>query len=503
MPRRNQQQSSPFIHRVFLPNLRSTLLALAVLAISFGSWLETNDSFDDNCSMKDNFSIQKVTLLRNLSDDSFSPDVVTFGLWKHCFIYALNCTCTPSSLTYEPDTSIILEAAIGNHTAIPITDNDQSYWRVIPFALATVLGAIAFILGVVANRLENEKLQWCNVGLVIGTTILLVIGSGYTFHQYSLGIQNACQQLDHPYCLHIDYGTEFIVLVIGIGLIGLALLLWIYAPFSTKKQKREKQEQENESTDEYYSTMGVGTSQKLKKKGTSSNTTMSSRPTSDVLEPWRDVALFDEKLRSDTSYRPIQDDNYSSYDDYNNTNNTSANIVNNGPLPPPPSNSNRYRQRQSIQDSYYDYSHEQQKQRHQRHQHYNRRSSGEEILQPPSRPFVSSQRRSSHGSGNTFGANNMLRNSRGSSIMMEENDYYYSSGGDSDGNHSPIIPSSSRRRSSSAMSPYPSNNNYPRSQSPYSRPGTAPVGTNTTTHPLNRKVITDQRISAYLQQQQQ
>ena len=101
MPRRNQQQSSPFIHRVFLPGLRSTLLVLAVLAISFGSWLETNDSID-SCSVRENLALQKVTLLRNISSDAFSPDTVTFGLWKHCFIYALNCTCTPASLTYKP-----------------------------------------------------------------------------------------------------------------------------------------------------------------------------------------------------------------------------------------------------------------------------------------------------------------------------------------------------------------------------------------------------------------
>ncbi|KAI9249709.1 hypothetical protein BDA99DRAFT_608580 [Phascolomyces articulosus] len=496
MRRHSQQPPSPFLHRVFLPSLRSTLLALAVLAIGFGSWLETNDSIDD-CSVRNHLALSKVSLYRNLTSDTLSPDTVTFGLWKHCFIYALNCTCTPTRLTYEPDVPTVLEAAISNTTTIP-TSHDTSYWRVIPFALATALGGIAFIVGVIVHRLENRKLQWCNAGLVFAATITLIIGFGYTYHQYTSIIQHACDQLDH-HCVAIHHGTEFIVLVIGIILIGLSLFLWAYAPPQSLLQEQHQNGYDGYATSPHYHPSNNSNSnnynnnknQRLSSSSPSSDHRRHTH-TSDVLEPWREVALFDEKLRSDASYRPI-------YDDYNSSSSpTTPTHMVGGPLPPPPSTSNRYRRRQSN-DHVMNYSH---------HPSYQQQQSMEgEILQPPSKPFVSSPRRASHGSGNTFGANNMLRNSRGSSIMLEDNEYYYSSGTSSDGNHSPTH--TSYRRSSSAMSPnYPTsnhphnnnNNHRQRSQSPYSRPGTAPP---TTTHPLNRKVITDQRISAYLQQQQQ
>ncbi|KAI8139018.1 hypothetical protein BJV82DRAFT_564646 [Fennellomyces sp. T-0311] len=422
MPQSNQ---SPFLHQVFLPGLRSTLLALAVLAIGFGSWLETTDSID-SCSFRNSLALQKVSLLRNLSSDSISPDTVAFGLWKHCYIYTLNCTCTSSRLTYDLDAPTILEAAISNNTEIPHT-NEISYWRVVPLAMATALGGIAFIFGVIVHRLDSRKLQWINAGIVLATTVLVAIGFGYTYHQYSTGIRNACDQLGN-HCTTIHNGVEFIVLVAGLALIGVSVFLWAYAPV----QHDDSPQEQGEYSKGYDSSFG-------RRRETS---------TSDVLEPWRDATLFDDKWRD---YRPIEDH---AMEDYNV-----------GPLPPPPSNRNH---RRSSHNNYY-----------------------EEELVPPSRPFVSSARRASHGSGNTFGANNMLRNSRTSSVTMDDHEYYYSS----DGSGSPTR--STRRRSSNPMSPHPPTSRR-RSNSPYARGDAA---TPASTHPLNRKVITDKRISEYLHQQ--
>ncbi|KAI9488165.1 hypothetical protein BDB00DRAFT_849557 [Zychaea mexicana] len=508
MPRRSPE-SSPFLLYVFLPGLRSTLLAFAVLAIGFGSWLETTDSVD-NCAFRSNLALQKVSLLRNLSSDTLSPDIVTFGLWKHCFIYALNCTCAPARLTYEPEFSTILEAAIGNHTAIPLSDDQTSLWRVVPLAIGTAFAGVAFIYGLVIHRLvycnknKNDTettttrkqliLQWSNAGIILVTTILVAIGFGYSYQQYSSGIRSACDQLDNSYCTAVHSGVEFTVLIVGIVLAGLSLLLWAYVP------RPHNQQQQQQRTSGYYN----ASSSSIQKGGGGGGYDSSyvgdnhrrNTPTLDVLEPWRDVALFDDKVRTVTNnnnnnnaYRPIEDHALDDYDG-------NGGVVG-GPLPPPPSN-----RRRSTQTHYHHHPPPPQNNHHPYYQ-------GREDLQPPSRPYVSSPRRASHGSGNTFGANNMLRHSRGSSMMMEENDYYYSSGADSDGNHSPTRPSS-RRRSSSAMSPHPHSPRR-RSQSPYSRPGTAPLPTTTTNssgsptqhhhHPLNQKVITDQRISAYLQQQ--
>lgn len=100
MLKKRESISSPFLHRVFLPGLRNLLVFFAVLAIGFGSWLETNDAIDD-CSARAKISLLQVNMLRNISSNEVVPDTVSLGLWRHCFGYALNCTCTSHKLTYK------------------------------------------------------------------------------------------------------------------------------------------------------------------------------------------------------------------------------------------------------------------------------------------------------------------------------------------------------------------------------------------------------------------
>jgi hypothetical protein len=98
---RKQSPYGPFVERVILPSARIGALFLAVLAIGLGSWLETNDTIGD-CSFKSSMSMHQVLLYRNISSNLTTPDSVSFGLWKHCYMYALNCSCTPASLKYQP-----------------------------------------------------------------------------------------------------------------------------------------------------------------------------------------------------------------------------------------------------------------------------------------------------------------------------------------------------------------------------------------------------------------
>lgn len=96
-----QASSGSFFQLVLLPKIRIGLILLGVLAIGFGSWLETNTSVS-SCSFKSSLAMHQVFLYRNISSNLTTPDSVTFGLWRHCYIYALNCSCSPIDMKYQP-----------------------------------------------------------------------------------------------------------------------------------------------------------------------------------------------------------------------------------------------------------------------------------------------------------------------------------------------------------------------------------------------------------------
>ncbi|KAI7881106.1 hypothetical protein K492DRAFT_236856 [Lichtheimia hyalospora FSU 10163] len=448
--RRKQKRSSPFIHHVLLPGLRSTILVLGVLAIAFGSWLETTPSIDD-CTFKRQMSMRQVSLYRNLTDNDNLPDTVSFGLWRHCFIYALNCTCTTPNLSYGLDATTILQGAFSNTTMLPNT-HTTSYWNSVPLIMATALSAIAFIFGVAINIIRHQRLQFVNAGIVLASLILTVIAFAHTYTQYNHDIQQACEQYGQR-CVKMDHGAEFIALVLGIALLGVACLTWAYAP------------KKDNDVDTTTASVAMDTKRASMQHGFATTTTPTSTPMtpSDVLEPWREAAMLDDehhRWTRHTSYQPIHD-------------NEAAFTTE--PLPPPPPG-----RRRTSRTDYYD-------------------------LVPPSRPFAhnNSPRRSSHGSGNTFGADNMMnRGSRTSSTMLDipvggggtEDMYYHYYTSSSSDSHSPTR--SHRRQSSGALTSSFGQQRR-RSQSPF-RSGHSSHNNNN-----NNRAITDQRISAYLQRQDQ
>lgn len=314
--------------------------------------------------------------------------------------------------------------------------------------MATALSAVAFLFGVAINMLGRRRLQFVNAGIVLASLILTAIAFGHTFSQYSNDIQQACDAYGVR-CVKMDHGAEFIALVLGIALLGVACLTWLYAP---------KMDNDLDTTTAPATVHGKTASIQY-----SANTTSTPMAASDVLEPWREAAMLDDERQRwarHTSYQPIHD-------------NEAAFTTE--PLPPPPPG-----RRRTSRTDYYD-------------------------LVPPSRPFAhksTSPRRSSHGSGNTFGADTMMNNNRGSrtsSTMLDSpiagggsgtEDYYHYS---SSGSNSPTS-RSHRRQSSGALTSSFGQQQRRRSQSPFrSSPGSS----------NNNRTITDQRISAYLQRQDQ
>lgn len=349
-------------------------------------------------------------------------------------------------------------------------------------------------------------LDLTSAGLTTACVVLVALGFGYTYHEYVSHIQSACNNLGGR-CSKVSYGIDFILLVIGLGCSGLATLLWVISflpEWETQPTKRKTAAS---------SAMLSVTTEKRKSNSVSAyqrHSSVATQQSFDALEPWREAAMLDEQH----AWIPMKDE-----DDHH------AVYGMNHPLPPP----QRYRRG----GDYYE----------------------EEELVPPSRPFASSQhrtRRTSQGSGNTFGANNMLRNSRTSSVTLDESmmiesgsktpnsmhshhntnrlqeDYFCITPVDqypsdtSISSHSPTRPSryDDRRRSSSNILHHNNNssgssgNSYAQHQHRSRRRSRSPLESNlenvprlssppeANRHPLNRKVITDQRISAYLQQPQ-
>lgn len=362
------------------------------------------------------------------------------------------------------DAPLVLQAAITNNTAVPEA-HASSYARVVPLMMATILGSIAVLYGFYCNRFTHKHaLQWINAGLVLACTILIAVSFGYTYHQYTTRIQAVCNHTDLIQCTDTRLGVEFILLVIGVCLSALAFLFWAApscfhfisssAPTTqTKKQRLSSSAQE---------------------KRRKSSTMLPGAP-ADPLAAWREASLISEA----ESASMMEQKEFYQYD-------TTA-------LPPPPPNS---------------------------HHHYYYQ---DEQLVPPSRPYVpqraspssSRGRRTSQASGNTFGADYRLRYSRSSSITLEDDPR------SEDGRlttPTSLTPRPTAQDEYFCITPIDNTSSSIRSQSPSLDPRrrsssqqSSPMPSHVpelshpppTRHPLNRKVITDERISAYLQQRRQ
>ncbi|KAI9254054.1 hypothetical protein BY458DRAFT_442926 [Sporodiniella umbellata] len=231
--------NSPFIEYVVLPTIRMGALLVACVMIGLGSWLETNDGVTD-CGFKSSLSLHQVYMYRNISSNITTPDSVSFGLWKHCYIYPHNCSCTPTSLKYQPDVSTILQIAATTHNALAPVSQTTSLGRSVPLILATIMGVLALLLGLYTNKRGIYLYRRWTVGLIGITAFLLSLCFGYSYHQYFQWIKATCASTSNDvYCARHKVQTEVVLLAVAIVSLFFALVFWISAAAWGSKSNRD------------------------------------------------------------------------------------------------------------------------------------------------------------------------------------------------------------------------------------------------------------------------
>ncbi|KAG1150903.1 hypothetical protein G6F37_005984 [Rhizopus arrhizus] len=165
-----------------------------------------------------------------------TPDSVSFGLWKHCYIYALNCSCSPANLRYQPDVSTVLQVATEHNATAPITTT-TSLSRILPLTLATVFGATGFLLGLYTNKRGKYLYRRIIVGLILATAILVAYSFGYSYQRYFQMIKETCENTEnHVHCAAHTVQTEVVLFAIALSFLFLSLIFWTLASsFFSKK----------------------------------------------------------------------------------------------------------------------------------------------------------------------------------------------------------------------------------------------------------------------------
>ncbi|KAI7900461.1 uncharacterized protein BX663DRAFT_517711 [Cokeromyces recurvatus] len=537
---RKQSPYGPFVERVFLPAFRISVLFLALLAIIISSWLETNDSIE-SCAFRNTMSFHQVHLYRNISSNLTIPDSVSFGLWKSCYFYALNCTCSSTNLKYQPDIPTILQIASSQHNAVQPVMTKSSFVKIIPLLLATTLLGIAFLIGILkANHHQQGKYVFRKliVGLLFVALVLIVTSFGWTYDQYAKAIHQACTDSSNSInCAKYSIGIEVIIFGITIGLTFISLIFWFIASHIFNDNPTEEEE-EKDST-QFFN----------QKRQTLSSPSFSnhddrrlSPPTTEdqnELAVWNDIAMFDSRGHDHDTY---YDGYYSSIKPYDRHLGLKEKISLSPPPPPPPplattnfqNNMPYNRLSKSNKKPFTD------------HRHFPPpppSSSSAATTNQHRRSKPVSTRKESHDSTFTFGENNRRKSSvtpmSGLIELVPCNNNNNSQKYDSNGNRTPTDISSPHpfqssinasnemiARNSFCMTPYyddnlnrsnssasgdsthyfqaHNNNTAMISRGTFNQPSyEAPVAFNMSPqgieHPLNKKIITDKRIQNYFQ----
>lgn len=92
-----------FCRHKLLPIARVLMLLLATVFVLLSVWLETGGRYDSPSPFAEHIAMYTVQINphMNLSDSHTAvPDVVSFGLWKHCFGYIDAFRCLDQNLLY-------------------------------------------------------------------------------------------------------------------------------------------------------------------------------------------------------------------------------------------------------------------------------------------------------------------------------------------------------------------------------------------------------------------
>ncbi|ORZ18611.1 hypothetical protein BCR42DRAFT_489949 [Absidia repens] len=308
MPTYKRSSYDLFIHKVLLPNIRTILLVLAVVALGCGSWLETNTSND--CAFQNTISVFEVSIYQNISDPyALTPSSVTFGLWKHCFYYAQNCTCTPIRLNYQLDAEQSIYAATNNQTMPTIDANHASYIRLIPLIMALILSTASFGYSFWANRSHSRPLFfWINGAVALLAAALVALALGYTYQSYKSSIVSACQAVNDQSvrCASMSPKLEVILLALALGLLVLSSALFgcVRKPDfgdSTTHEIYIDEKSPSSSSSKRPSTLFEPTNRKSggrlsrpsESLAASKNPAMYDMSSDEALEAWRDATLLE------------------------------------------------------------------------------------------------------------------------------------------------------------------------------------------------------------------
>ncbi|KAI8637293.1 hypothetical protein BD408DRAFT_478203 [Parasitella parasitica] len=535
---RKQSPYGPFVERVLLPTLRIGLLLLIVLAVGFGSWLETSESISD-CSFKSSMSFHQVYLYRNITSNLTTPDSVSFGLWKTCYFYALNCSCTPTNLRYQPDVSTILQVAT-EHNAMPPLTKSTSLSRIIPLMLGTIIGGAAFFVGLWANRRGKYMFRKIVVALLCVCAILIAYAFGWTYDQYFKMIVKTCKDRNNTiYCARHAVGIEVVIFAIALTLLFIAFIFWFFASaFFTKEEDLYEQEEpfnllfwkkRSSEIPEYFPT-------KRRRPIPSEKQLQDTPPyqSQDELAVWHDANMFDGKGIEDDGYWEAhhEDKEHYYYDSPVEQKRTSSPLSSNGKVsltPPPPVSTNylnsspRVHRSRIASNEFNNY-----------HGRKSRKSSGYDYHNNNSGALSQKHRQStttrkeSNDSSFTFGNNKRQHRRRSNGRPLPESDQQQQQKGSmkpknktptSMSPHPFQFPTNNETtmRNSFCMTPYynedngssgssGSSNEYFNHARRTSNQFQVPILSMPPAaieHPLNKKMITDKRIQSYLQQQQQ
>lgn len=251
-----------FGKKVVYPSIRFGVLFLAALAIGFASWLETNESVD-SCTFKNSLSFQQIHLYQNISSNLTTPDSVSIGLWKSCYFYSLNCTCSPTNIKYQPgkvykmklnskkykaylylDIQNILQIAT-QHLAVPPEATETSLSRFAPLIVATLFAGLAVVLGFIANSSKQYLFRRIICGFIVISLALTAYVFGSTFKSYQDSIKSTCKDPNNSiYCTKYAIGVEVPIFGVAIALLVLSLLFWFLSSgfLNTDEQQEEEEE---------------------------------------------------------------------------------------------------------------------------------------------------------------------------------------------------------------------------------------------------------------------
>ncbi|CAO3666461.1 unnamed protein product [Umbelopsis ramanniana] len=525
--------SYSFWRHKLIPIIRVLLLFLAIIFILLSVWLETGGHYDSPSSFINEIAMYtvKINSHMNLSDSHTAvPDTVSFGLWKHCFGYIDSFRCLDQNLLYALDANKTLFAAIGNSTT-KLTDaaTSGSYANLVIALIASIVTGITFCFSLWASQQISVIYIYICAGANLISLALVTLLFGWTFHQYSTQISQACYDIGSDNCAGYSMRLEIIFMIVAMACAAISLFVWTCVPAYDIKRKRQQVELNPERREALHLKK-----EKTIKKGSSESANRNSVTNEGIYEvDYGDEWLIEDKSRAShirdnesISTATIEEPTFKQHK----TGTRGLAPSQRKPRPPAPViNTNvSARQETSEKKPSPEYELQQLRQNHRRYSELRSAfqpiieratavglrpppataqpkqnagpammASDDDILAPPELPFARERRRMSQGSGNTFGQ--VLDSAGESSPGFDRRDSHFSYEFDSSAQSSPGYSPARNRRDSAGS--------YGFGRSHTVTPPVEERGFSLTPqahtpapgyHPLNNKAITDNRINAYL-----